>query len=719
MNSGKSISRQMVTSFGAVLLIATLIGAVGLFGVREIAGSVRATAEVSLPNVSNSTELEVKSLELELLLVSYLANKLSNVEVKGQITQKIVDIGATTPQGAALRDGFLALEAATEASLQAHDDLSSLAFVIDGQQLTIVEFLQLVRLSNADLVTSIKEGAAFGVFDGVELDAEQTLFARWSSEYMIGEASLQPLVAAYADQEAALLKYVSDKLVANPEQAQAQFVRMSSRRVPRLEGALQALIEESKQLYQEKLQAKDAAEQDLRGLMAQFKQDVIAEQKVALHQMETSVLQAQDRADLVSIAIGAALTAGIVFSSILGLFGIRRLVHPLKDVADSIQVLLENKFDTDVLHIDRQDELGVIAQSIDLLREHLKEAHLQAIGREMDRSEQKLVIDQFGVSIRMLAQRNLDCRLEDVFPDDYEPLRVDFNATLDALNDIVGKIIDNSDEVQRGADGIAVSVGNLSQRTENQAATLEQAAAALDQMTASVRSSAESAEAAKGEVDHTRTEVHRSSKVVNETVSAMHSIKESSDQIAQILSFIDDIAFQTNLLALNAGVEAARAGQAGRGFAVVASEVLALAQRTSDAANEIKGLILKAADQVETGVELVNRTGLSLTQIVERVGSVAEQVESIAASSKEQALGLNEINSGVAQLDGVTQQNAAMVGETTAASTAMRNDAETLRHLVDGFQLNQSNLVTQETVIRDDWDDLEILETQLGELYAA
>lgn len=719
MKNEKSISKQIFTSLGLVVLLMCFIGVVGLYGARDIAGAVRSSSEIGLPKVSSAADLEIQSLELEVMLVSHLATNQSNPEVAAQIRQRIKEIDAIVPDAGPLRDAFTALGAATEASLLAQDDLSALAVIMDDRPVTIIDFLQQVRQSNADLLRSIEDGTAFGVSDGIDLNAGQTLFAKWSKDHRIKTENLQGLIDQYADQEAAFLKHVSDRLATNPARARAGFIGLSAGQVTRLEGALRALSDESARLYQERVQAKETAERDRRTVMARVMQQVQAEQNVAFDEMDSALLQVQDRSDLVSLAIGAALLIAIALSVILGLVSIRRLVRPIKDVSGAIQRLSNKEFDTEVHHLARKDEIGVMARSIDLFREQLGEAHLQAIGREMDGTEQKEVIRQFSEAIRMLAERNLDCRLEDAFPDDYEPLRVDFNATVDALNDIVGKIIDNSDEVQRGADGIAVSVGNLSQRTENQAATLEQAAAALDQMTASVRSSAESAEAAKSEVDHTRAEVHRSSTVVTETVSAMYSIKKSSDQIAQILSFIDDIAFQTNLLALNAGVEAARAGHAGRGFAVVASEVLALAQRTSDAANEIKSLILRAADQVETGVELVNRTGLSLTQIVDRVGCVAEQVESIAASSKEQALGLNEINSGVAQLDGVTQQNAAMVGETTAASMTMRNDAETLRHLVDGFQLNPNSITAQEVPISDDWDALEILETHLGELYAA
>jgi methyl-accepting chemotaxis protein len=205
-------------------------------------------------------------------------------------------------------------------------------------------------------------------------------------------------------------------------------------------------------------------------------------------------------------------------------------------------------------------------------------------------------------------------------------------------------------------------------------------------MTGSVKAAAEGARGVESAISDARNEAEVNREVVENAVSAMTEIEESSNQISQIIGVIDDIAFQTNLLALNAGVEAARAGEAGRGFAVVASEVRALAQRSSEAATEIKTLISNSSSQVERGVDLVGKAGQALQAIVGQVGHISGLVSGIAEGASEQSTGLNEINLGVAQLDQVTQQNAAMVEQATAASQLLNNDAARLTDLISSFE---------------------------------
>jgi methyl-accepting chemotaxis protein len=241
--------------------------------------------------------------------------------------------------------------------------------------------------------------------------------------------------------------------------------------------------------------------------------------------------------------------------------------------------------------------------------------------------------------------------------------------------------------VRSGAGEITQASDDLSRRTEQQAASLEETAAALDQITATVRKTAENANAARDVVTTAKSDAERSGVVVRETVAAMTGIENSSKQIGNIIGVIDEIAFQTNLLALNAGVEAARAGDAGRGFAVVATEVRALAQRSADAAKEIKTLISASGTQVATGVKLVGETGIALGRIVEQVEQLNGLVRDIAGSAQEQATGLAEVNSAVNQMDQVTQQNAAMVEQSTAASHSLASEAEALGQLVGQFQI--------------------------------
>ncbi|MCR8725040.1 methyl-accepting chemotaxis protein [Frigidibacter sp. ROC022] len=307
--------------------------------------------------------------------------------------------------------------------------------------------------------------------------------------------------------------------------------------------------------------------------------------------------------------------------------------------------------------------------------------------REKQAAAQKQVVDDLRRGLAALAGGNLTEMLETPFSPEYEQLRHDFNAALGKLTDVMRQLIAITGSINAGATEMSQAADDLSRRTENQAATLEETAAAMDQLTAGVKSAADGAGEADRAVRSARENATASGEVVSQAVDAMGEIEKSSDQISQIIGVIDDIAFQTNLLALNAGVEAARAGEAGRGFAVVASEVRSLAQRSSEAAREIKALISASSGHVERGVTLVGQAGAALNQIVESVGHIAGLVTDIAASSAEQSNGLIEINTGVTQLDEVTQQNAAMVEETTAASHSLRNESVTLSELVARFRV--------------------------------
>jgi methyl-accepting chemotaxis protein len=296
------------------------------------------------------------------------------------------------------------------------------------------------------------------------------------------------------------------------------------------------------------------------------------------------------------------------------------------------------------------------------------------------------VVDALRKGLERLAEGDLTDRIADVFPENYDQLRADFNLAVDRLQEAMRGVVENADLIQGEASEISSAADDLSARTERQAATLEQTASALDQLTSSVKSAADGANHANELVETARENAEASGEVVREAVEAMGEIESSSQQISKITGVIDDIAFQTNLLALNAGVEAARAGEAGRGFAVVASEVRALAQRSSDAAREINALISASGTQVKRGVDLVDQAGAALKGIVDSVTEISRNVNEIAVSSREQSAGLAEINAAVNQLDQVTQQNAAMFEETTAASHALTREAETLTRTMSRFQ---------------------------------
>ena len=311
---------------------------------------------------------------------------------------------------------------------------------------------------------------------------------------------------------------------------------------------------------------------------------------------------------------------------------------------------------------------------------------------ESDRHEadiQTRVLQATGAGLAAMASGDLSYRIQSDFPGRYGPLREDFNRAMGALDEAMEVIRLNAATMQSGASDISTAAENLSRRTERQAAALEQTASALDEITATVGKTAESALSADTVVGHARAQARTGGEVVQRAVSAMGEIERSSDQIGQIIGVIDEIAFQTNLLALNAGVEAARAGDAGRGFAVVASEVRALAQRSADAAREIKTLISTSGAQVKDGVVLVRQSGEALNGIVGRIGEITELMGEIRASTQEQASGLAQVNTAVNDMDQVTQQNAAMVEQSTAASLNLSREAAGLSDLVGRFRVTE------------------------------
>ncbi|MDX7951956.1 PAS domain-containing methyl-accepting chemotaxis protein [Lichenihabitans sp. Uapishka_5] len=296
------------------------------------------------------------------------------------------------------------------------------------------------------------------------------------------------------------------------------------------------------------------------------------------------------------------------------------------------------------------------------------------------------VVKTLASGLDRLADGDLMYKLTDAFEPEFEQLRTDFNKTVDELNTALSSIAGNASAITAGSGEISSAAEDLSRRTEQQAASLAETAAALDEITATVKKSAQGAAHARDVVASAKADAERSGDVVAKAVQAMSAIERSSQQISQIIGVIDEIAFQTNLLALNAGVEAARAGESGRGFAVVASEVRALAQRSAEAAKDIKGLISTSSVHVSQGVGLVGDAGQALDRIATQVADINGVVVDIATSAQEQATALQEVNTAINQMDQVTQQNAAMVEESTAASRSLTQEAEELTRMLDRFQ---------------------------------
>ena len=310
--------------------------------------------------------------------------------------------------------------------------------------------------------------------------------------------------------------------------------------------------------------------------------------------------------------------------------------------------------------------------------------------RRRDAQNQGAIVAALGEALARVARGDLTARVDGEVSAEFQALQSDFNNALGMLEEAMGQVAGATEGIRLGADEIGLAADDLSRRTEQQAASLEETAAALDQITATVRTTASGAKQASTVIAAAKADAEKSGTVVSDAVTAMGQIETSSREIGKILGVIDEIAFQTNLLALNAGVEAARAGDAGRGFAVVAQEVRALAQRSADAAKEIEGLISTSTRQVEAGVTLVGETGAVLRGIVGKVAEIDDLVTGIAASAQEQSTGLHQVNIAVNQMDQVTQQNAAMVEQTTAATHSLKGQSAELGRLLGGFTLSSS-----------------------------
>ena len=438
----------------------------------------------------------------------------------------------------------------------------------------------------------------------------------------------------------------------------------------------------------------------------------VADMQTEISRWEQQIASVKDEAIATAKYLqlgGAGVTIAILI--VIAMWLSSQIATPVNRMTQAMRSLAAGDHKVAVPAIGRQDEVGQMAAAVQTFKEAaIEKVRLEAEAAdtrrrveednaaraaqkaEEDRQDHVAIV-ALGNGLDALSKGDLMHRIDAPFPDKLVKLRSDFNESVEKLQQTMLSITSSVKAIHAGTGEIYTAADDLSRRTEQQAASLEETAAALDEITATVKKTAEGAVHARDVVSTAKTDAETSGVVVRKAIDAMGTIEKSSEQISRIIGVIDEIAFQTNLLALNAGVEAARAGDAGRGFAVVASEVRALAQRSAEAAREIKSLISASTTQVGEGVKLVAETGKALERIVQQVAEINSVVTNIAASAHEQSTGLDQVNSAVNQMDQVTQQNAAMVEESTAASHSLSQETEELSRQISTFRLGKLSVV--------------------------
>jgi methyl-accepting chemotaxis protein len=397
------------------------------------------------------------------------------------------------------------------------------------------------------------------------------------------------------------------------------------------------------------------------------------------------------------MAIVGALS---LFGALFAFFTARSIIRPINLLVRTMNTMADGDLTIDVPETQRSDEFGVLASAMASFKKQLSAAveakkQQEALVERAMEEQSAGIVSTIGAGLAALARGDLTYRMTADLAGAFAKLKDDFNISVERLGGTLRNVLASTAGISSNAGEIARATDDLSQRTEQQSASLEETAAALEQITATVNATARNAREARSIVGSTKTAAEEGGRVVDTAIKAMGEIEQSSKQITDIIGVIDEIAFQTNLLALNAGVEAARAGDAGKGFAVVASEVRALAQRSSEAAREIKALIKMSGEQVGTGVKLVGGSVASLQQIIEQVLKIDGLMGELSQAAQQQSTVIGEVNSAVSQMDQVTQQNAAMVEQTTAAARNLAVETQDLAKIVGFFRVDNGGVPEQ------------------------
>lgn len=623
------------------------VGMASIF--KDLAQSAVDRANKALSTLEGQTEVEI---DLPLL--------------KGSIAQFLAAVEAGSRSSGAARSEILSVRQASDAAIGA---------ALDEMIFVVIIAVEEASERNRTAVDNLMVGEVSAIMTLLELNTAINTFQAAALGVLVAP-SVEVVALRDAVFSDAVAKVRSFAILEDPGQAE---IRERMEKLVAPEGGLaanrSASLIAARRASELALASKAgiAPISDIVLEVVSSRQNEIATTATAIDRMLT-----ESQLQILLLLAGAA---GIFFAA---LFLTNRLVtRPLRNLSQATEKLASG----DLAPIDgfarSSTEVSRIAEALSVFRQNLvdkdrieAEAHRE---REANEAEQQRIVGELGRALDSLSHGDLTTRIDADFAGEFELLQRNFNASLEQLQSIMKGVIATSKTLSDGSDSLASSASSLAKRTEQQAASLAETTATVAQIKDSVDDTAQNAVEANDKVDATRKLAEDGRDIVSESVSAMEEIEKGSTEIFQIISTIEDIAFQTNLLALNAGVEAARAGSAGQGFAVVAAEVRALAQRAGEAAKEIAGLIRTSQTQVRNGAQLTTKASDALIQIAEQVFEVSEVVSAINSAAQTQAVGISEINSAMAALDDLTQQNAAMVEETTAASVELKSDVGDLQ----------------------------------------
>ena len=702
MNAVKNLNIGYKISLGFIiaLALAGLVSAVGVFSLREVETKFGYyTTRVKVSEYAREADRDFVSLRRYTMSYSVRGRE---ADAKAALDRADRVAQAAAGGMTASMDGeriarFKVMGTAAEAYKTLLQRLIAMRTDLTAQIDNIEKFGAEARAGIEHLQNFILAEASEGNATTVAVSAAKHLAdARLAANRLIGHQDEATVKAARQSLDS--VTYAISRLKRlMPDGEGAKLVDATATTIESFAGAFEKLV-------------KNAIDVDnlMEGEMARIGQDA-ADNARAIRDGATNYQQIVENETSELISSATRLLAGLsALGFVLGValaWAIGRAISaPVKGMTKAMSALAAGDLSVAIPAQGNKDELGEMARAVAVFRDAAadkirmeKEAEAARLQAERERQkaqdeaiaeERAIVSKSIGAGMAQLAAKNLAFRLTDTLPQAYAQLQSDFNSAMADLEAALLGVRSSADTMSMSSQDVTSSADALSKRTEQQASSLDETAAALDEITATGRKTAQGAAHARDVVAAAQMDAVKAGEVVRKTVEAMGSIETSAQQITRIIGVIDEIAFQTNLLALNAGVEAARAGEAGRGFAVVASEVRALAQRSAEAAREIKGLIATSSGQVAEGVELVAQTGKALERILDQVSDINKVVADIASGAQEQATGLGEVNAAINQMDQMTQQNAAMVEETTAASHSLAQEARHLAGVVATFRLS-------------------------------